>query len=104
MIASLPLTQLRAATSANVRRRTRLGCGMYALLYHTSPLRACALCRRLSRRLRTCYAVLASRGAVAQGQSRGLLSLVSWVRIPPASPPPRRLTRYYPVPHPPESL
>jgi hypothetical protein len=26
------------------------------------------------------------RGAVAQGQSRGLLSLVSWVRIPPASP------------------
>src|SRR5690242_1343509 len=25
-------------------------------------------------------------GAVAQWQSRGLLSLVSWVRIPPASP------------------
>ncbi len=27
-----------------------------------------------------------SFGAVAQGQSRGLLSLVSWVQIPPASP------------------
>src|SRR6476646_7429401 len=25
-------------------------------------------------------------GTVAQGQSRGLLSLVSWVRIPPVSP------------------